>query len=204
MSSPIHVLVRIGSQMPLMTTPTARSQRRARQPPLVAALMVAALALAACGEKDEPESAATSLESGSESAESASGEIPGGADSADAQVIDEWSQTLSEGDVEGAAEFFAIPSVAENGPSLIEIQNLGDARQFNESLPCGAELMRAESEGDFTVATFRLTERPGGSCGAGTGGTAQTSFVIEGSKIAEWRRVGAGSGALEEASGSSI
>ena len=171
---------------------------------LVAALITASIALAACGEKEEPERAAAPAQSGSESTGSASDEIPGGADAAEAQVIDEWSRALATGDVDGAAEFFAIPSVAENGPTLIEIESQADARRFNSSLPCGAELVRAETEGDFTVATFRLIERPGGDCGAGVGGTAQTSFVIEGSKIAEWRRVGAGSGAPEEVPGSTI
>jgi hypothetical protein len=118
-------------------------------------------------------------------------EVPGGADPAEAKVIDEWATTLSEGDVDGAARYFAIPSVAENGPTLIRIRDLDDARLFNATLPCGAELVRAEPEGDFVVATFRLTERPGaGTCGPGTGGEARTAFVIEDGRITEWRRVG--------------
>ena len=53
--------------------------------------------------------------------------------------------------------------------------------------------MRAETQGQFTTATFRLTERPGpGICGPGTGEAAKTSFVIRDGKIVEWRRVGAG------------
>jgi hypothetical protein len=98
--------------------------------------------------------------------------------------------TLAAGDVEGAAGFFAIPSVAENGGIVVEIESRGDARLFNASLPCGAELTRADDDGEFTVATFRLTERPGpGSCGAGVGMTASTAFVIQGGEIVEWRRV---------------
>lgn len=121
--------------------------------------------------------------------ESGSG-IPGDADPESAAVIDEWAMTLAEGDVEGAAEFFAIPSVTENGGVVLEIEDVEDARLFNASLPCGAELTRAEAVGEFTVATFRLTERPGpGSCGSGTGMSARTAFVIEGGEIVEWRRV---------------
>ena len=53
--------------------------------------------------------------------------------------------------------------------------------------------MRAETQGEFTTATFRLTERPGpGTCGPGTGESAKTSFVIRDGKIVEWRRVGTG------------
>ena len=118
------------------------------------------------------------------------GEIPGGADPAEVQVIDDWASTLSEGDVAGAAAYFAIPSVAENGPALIHVRDSGDARLFNASLPCGATLVEADPEGEFIVATFRLTERPGpGTCGAGTGDTAKTAFVVEDGKIKEWRRV---------------
>jgi hypothetical protein len=85
--------------------------------------------------------------------------------------------------------------VAENGPLLLRIHSTEEAVRFNESLPCGARLIRADSAGEFTTATFRLTERPGpGSCGPGTGSVARTSFVIRDGKIAQWRRVGAGSG----------
>jgi hypothetical protein len=121
--------------------------------------------------------------------------IPGNADPADVHVIDAWVTALRRGDVDAAAEYFAIPSVAENGPILLHIHTVDQARRFNESLPCGARLIRAESAGRFTTATFRLTERPGpGICGPGTGGTAKTSFVIHDGKIDQWRRVGAGGG----------
>jgi hypothetical protein len=117
-------------------------------------------------------------------------EVPGGADPGDVRVIDAWVSALAGGDVDAAARYFAIPSVAENGPILVRIESLEDARRFNRSLPCGAELIGAETAGDFTTATFRLTERPGpGTCGSGTGETAATAFVIERGKIVQWRRV---------------
>jgi hypothetical protein len=119
--------------------------------------------------------------------------VTGDADPGDVRVIDAWVTALRRGDVDAAARYFAIPSTAENGPLLVQIENLDDARRFNESLPCGARLVRAETQGQFTTATFRLTERPGpGICGPGTGEAAQTSFVIRGGKILEWRRVGIG------------
>jgi hypothetical protein len=117
-------------------------------------------------------------------------EISGDAHPADVEVIAGWTEALAGGDVEAAAAYFATPSVAENG-ILYEIEDEDDALRFNASLPCGAELIGAETQGEFTTATFRLKERPGpGVCGDGVGGTAQTAFVIEGSKIVEWRRVG--------------
>jgi len=121
--------------------------------------------------------------------------VAGNADPGDVRVIDGWVTALRHGDVEAAARYFAIPSVAENGPLLLHIESIDEARRFNESLPCGARLVRAQTQGQFTTATFRLTERPGsGVCGPGTGESAKTSFVIRDGKIVEWRRVGAGSG----------
>lgn len=141
-------------------------------------------ALAGCGLGDDQTTTTTIPGAVSET------EIPGGADATDVEVIQAWSTTLGEGDIEGAAGYFALPSLAENGPALVRIDNLEEARLFNESLPCGAELVRATSQGNFTNATFRLTERPGpGSCGQGSGHLAMTAFLIEDGEIVEWRRL---------------
>jgi limonene-1,2-epoxide hydrolase len=143
---------------------------------------VIAIALAGCG-------------GGSSDHRGSSGPVAGDADPADVRVIDAWVTALRHGQVRAAAGYFAIPSVAENGPVLVRIRSPEDARRFNRSLPCGARLVRAETAGQFTTATFRLTERPGaGICGAGAGEVAKTAFVIRDGKIAEWRRVGAGAG----------
>jgi hypothetical protein len=116
-------------------------------------------------------------------------DVPGGADSADVEVIRGWVDALRGGDVEAASDFFAIPSTAENGPVVMELDTRAAVVRFNRSLPCGAKLVRAEDTGDFTTATFRLTERPGpGVCGPGTGELAETAFKIEDGKIVDWRR----------------
>ena len=147
-----------------------------------ALLSLGALFLAACGGADDDP--ATTPEPPEDPTADAN--------PADIEVIDAWVKVLREGDVDAAAEFFAIPSVAENGPTL-RITSRAQARLFNESLPCGAVLVAAETQGAFTTATFRLTERPGpGVCGDGVGGEAQTAFVIEDGEIVEWRRVGIG------------
>ena len=143
--------------------------------------------LAACGGDDGSGSAAadTTIKGIESSA------IPGDAAHEDVAVIAGWVDTLRDGDVEGAAEYFAVPSVAVNGGLMLRIRSTEDAVDFNESLPCGAELIRAEGTGETVTATFRLTERPGpGSCGDGTGELAQTAFEIDDGEIVEWRRVG--------------
>ena len=145
------------------------------------AFIAAAIALPACGDDGDP----LAPELGGDSAEEAA-ELEGPA--GDVEVIRSWAEALTESDIEAAAGFFAIPSVAENGLSY-EIETEEDARFFNESLPCGAELESTTVEGRFITATFNLTERPGvGPC-PGSGNSAQTSFVIEDGAIVEWRRV---------------
>lgn len=165
------------------------------------AAVIVLLALAGCGGEGSEEGAGTSAEAesttgGPDQESAGSGAAEGDtseADPEDLEVIDEWSASLSEGDVETAASYFATPSIAKNGPVLIEIRSQADAVEFNRTLPCGAEVISAQTAGDFTTATFRLSERPGGGCGPGAGGSASTSFVIEDGEIVEWRRVGEGS-----------
>jgi hypothetical protein len=123
------------------------------------------------------------------------GEVAGNGDPGDVKVIQGWVRALDRGDLGAAAGYFAVPSIAENGPLIVHIRSADGARRFNATLPCGARIVHAETAGDFTTATFRLTERPGpGQCGPGTGGLAKTAFVIRDGKIAEWRRVGSGGG----------
>ena len=156
---------------------------------LVCAL--ALIALAGCGEgEDAPQADATlsTTSTGDPSKEPGSPRTAD-ADPEDLAVISGWSTALSEGDLKAAAGYFATPSTAENGPVLIKIESLADALAFNDSLPCGAEVVSARTTGELTTATFRLSERPGGSCGGGVGGRASTSFEIADGKIVEWRRI---------------
>jgi hypothetical protein len=104
-------------------------------------------------------------------------------------VIEGWVTTLSKGDVEGAAGYFAVPSVVENGGPPLTLRSRADAIAFNTSLPCGAKLVKASPAHDFIAATFRLTDRPGGGCGAGVGQLARTAFEIQDGKIVQWRRL---------------
>jgi hypothetical protein len=138
-------------------------------------LLIVGLFLAGCGEGSDKPSGPS---------------IPGGADPDAAKVIDDWSKTLTDGDVEGAADYFELPSVVQNGTPPVSLKNREDVIAFNESLPCGAELVEAVDHAGFVIATFELTERPGeGECGAGVGEEAQTAFKIENGHITEWRRV---------------
>ncbi|MGB3099896.1 MAG: hypothetical protein WBB30_11460 [Solirubrobacterales bacterium] len=154
--------------------------------------LFAALPVIGCGSDDGP----------ANTDQAAAAEAPApdvsGADPADVAVISDWAEALAGGDVEAAADYFALPSIAENGAIVTRIRTLEAAVAFNAGLPCGAVVTSAETTGDFTTATFELFERPGGACGPGVGGTAATSFVIEDGKITEWRRVGEGGGGPDQ------
>ena len=116
--------------------------------------------------------------------------VPGGADPDAVQVIKSWADELRAGHVEDASDRFTLPTVVENGTAPLQLTDRAQVVEFNQSLPCGARLVRAESHGRYTIATFVLTERPGpGQCGPGAGDTAETAFVIHSGRISEWRRV---------------
>lgn len=125
------------------------------------------------------------------------------ADPDDLAVIEDWSRTLRHGDVREAANYFALPSIVQNGGAPVTIDSFGEAVDFNRALPCGAVVISARTEGKLTTATFRLSDRPGGDCGSGAGEKAATAFDIEDGRIVEWRRIGiAPSGAAADGSGS--
>jgi limonene-1,2-epoxide hydrolase len=142
---------------------------------LAIGLAAASLALGACGGSGGSAPSAT---------------VPGNADPADVAVIKAWVDALRRGDVAKAASYFAIPSVVQNGGPPLRVGDRRSALLFNASLPCGARLVRAVRRAPLTIASFRLTERPGpGSCGAGVGGLAKVGIRVSGGKIVQWRRV---------------
>jgi hypothetical protein len=110
-------------------------------------------------------------------------------------VIRGWTTTLRHGQVRRAARYFALPSIVANGTPPVAIRTRALAEQFNRGLSCGAKVVALERTDQHRVlATFRLTERPGGACGSGTGHLAHTAFRIRGGRITEWLRADAPSG----------
>jgi hypothetical protein len=135
--------------------------------------VLSALVAAGCGSSSKHETA-----------------IPGGADADAVRVIKQWSDELRAGDVIAASERFALPSVIQNGTPPLRLTERDQVEAFNRSLPCGARLTAATPSGEYVIATFVLTERPGeGECGDGVGEQAKTAFVIHHGLITQWRRV---------------
>lgn len=149
----------------------------------------AALALGACGGEDNKLTAAEQRPKASPSPKAE--ETARTIDQADVAIVRAWADTLRRGDVRGAADYFALPSVVANGTAPLKLETREQARFFNRALPCGAKLIETEpGPRGFFIATFRLTERPGrGECGSGTGETARTAFRVRDEHITEWLRV---------------
>jgi hypothetical protein len=110
-------------------------------------------------------------------------------------VIRGWSRSLRTGHIARAARYFALPSVVSNGTPLYRIETREQAEAFNRALPCGAKVASLKRNDHFVIAEFRLAERPGGACGAGTGNLAWTAFRIRAGHIVQWLRVPDPSGA---------
>ncbi len=113
----------------------------------------------------------------------------GKAAAADVRVVRTWLDRLRAGDVAGAAVLFAVPSRFQNLASVAIIRSRRQAEAINASLPCGARLLSAGGAAGFVVYRARLTKRPGGECGSGTGGTARGAILIRDGLIAEWYRL---------------
>jgi hypothetical protein len=114
----------------------------------------------------------------------------GPATRASVRVIRRWLAALDRGNVTRAAHFFALPSKFQNtGTPVLTIDTERERIAVNLSLTCGARAIRTGGAGPYTIVTFRLVERPGGDCGAGTGGTARGAIRVGGGRIREWYRL---------------
>jgi hypothetical protein len=149
-----------------------------------------ALALLPGCEDDEPAKRAAAPPAPSSPSDPRQGAAPSRpARPQDTRIIRSWADTLRAGRVGDAASHFTVPALVENGPPLLELRTRAAVEEFNRALPCGARLLDTRQIGRYTVATFRLTERPDGDCGTGTGNKAATAFRFREGKIEEWRRV---------------
>jgi hypothetical protein len=165
---------------------------RARVAVLVA---VAALATAGCGGGSDRRTSTPTGSTGGQSTAPAQPNFPAleetgrPADPAAVRVIRGWTDAQRASDVERATSYFTVPALVENG-TVQELDSRAAVRAFNAGLPCGAVLLRtsASARRGFTVATFRLVNRPGQRCD-GIGNQARTAFEIHAGKIRGWVRL---------------
>jgi hypothetical protein len=113
----------------------------------------------------------------------------GPADVAATRTIRRWTDLLRAGEVDRAAALWASPAKVQNGTPVITLRTPDDGLLFNDSLSCGAVLAATGGAGGYTIATFRLTERPGGQCGSGVGQRARTAIRVRDGRIVAWYRL---------------
>ena len=83
----------------------------------------------------------------------------------------------------------ALPSKFQNATPVLIVNTEEKRIAVNTSLSCGAVATKMGGAGAFTIVTFKLTQRPGGDCGTGVGGTARGAIRVERRMIKEWYRL---------------
>ena len=172
----------------------------------VVALLVSAMAIAACGggssaPKAQPGDTSPGNGTGTQTQpvprdlqvpKSVPQRATGPASRSSTRVIRRWLAALDRGDVARAAHYFALPSTFQNfGTPVLHIDSEDERIAVNLSLTCGARAERTGGAGAYTIVLFRLVERtgPGGGCGSGVGGTARGAILVSGGLIREWYRL---------------
>ena len=101
------------------------------------------------------------------------------------RVIRGWLLALNREDFAGAANFFAVGAIIDQGEPF-RLPSPAAARIFNAGLPCRADLAGVQDEpGPKSLASFRLREGPGGPCS----GIVKVRFTIKAGKFTEWRQL---------------
>jgi len=107
-----------------------------------------------------------------------------GIHSYEGRVIRGWLLALEREDYDQAAYYFAPRALIDQGRPF-RLKSESDARAFNASLPCRADLVELENEGATVLASFRLKRGPGGACS----GTVRVRYTIRKGKFTEWRQL---------------
>jgi hypothetical protein len=103
------------------------------------------------------------------------------------RIIRGWSDALRHGHVAAASRYFAVPVLVVN-PTQAILSSREAVQSFNATLPCGAKLLTTRrGEAGSVIATFRLTDRPGGSC-TGIGELAAAEILVRKHHIISWLR----------------
>jgi hypothetical protein len=102
----------------------------------------------------------------------------------DKEVIRGWIAALNAGDYVAAASYFSKGAIVEQGREF-KLRTREEAEQFNQGLPCRADLTDTKDEGRTTLAAFRLRKGPGGPCH----GSARVRFTIAQGKVKAWRQL---------------
>ncbi len=100
------------------------------------------------------------------------------------RVIRDWLGALNNSDYGHAADFFAPRALVDQGIPY-RLRDRMAARLFNSGLPCRADLVEVDDEGERVLATFKLRNGPGGSCD----GFVKVRFAFRDGRFSEFRQL---------------
>jgi hypothetical protein len=95
-----------------------------------------------------------------------------------------WSHALNAERYEVAADFFIRGVIIDQGQE-IQLITRAQILDFNQGLPCKADVTRVVEEKDDTLAYFKLKRGPGGNCH----GTVRVRFTIHGGRFSQFRQL---------------
>ncbi len=106
------------------------------------------------------------------------------------RVVRAWTAAVRKADFPAAARLFARRARVQNGTPVLVLQDRAAATRWNALLPCGAQVTRTQGAADgFAIVRFRLVDRRGADCGAGTGGEARIAVRVRDGRITDWFRL---------------
>lgn len=142
------------------------------------ALVALGLLAAGCGEAAKPEPQQLALKPSATPRAAPERRLP--VTDAEKRVIRGWAGALRRGDARAAARYFAVPTEIVNfRPKPLALNSNRRLVDFNDSLPCGAQLLTvSRTVSALVVGEFELTDRPGGDCGSVAGTRATFAFLI--------------------------
>jgi hypothetical protein len=100
------------------------------------------------------------------------------------RAVRSWSRALNAERYERAADFFLRGVIIDQGRA-IQLITRAQILDFNQGLPCKADVTRVVEEKRDTLAYFRLKRGPGGPCH----GRARVRFTFYGGKFSQWRQL---------------
>jgi hypothetical protein len=95
-----------------------------------------------------------------------------------------WSRALNAEQYERAAGYFIRGVIVDQGQE-IQLITHKQILDFNQGLPCKADVTRVVEERLYTLAYFKLKRGPGGPCH----GTVRVRFAIHGGKFSQFRQL---------------
>lgn len=124
----------------------------------------------------------------------------GGNDSAES-VVREWTDAVSRGENDRAADFFAAYATVIQGRQTLTLATHDEAVAWNAGLPCAATIVSiVEQDGERVRATFLLEDRASTPCD-GPGAEVGVEFVVRDGRIAVLRQLGGSPAATMELTG---